>query len=136
MNKTYKALEVASILDISESTLYTWVDKALPETMKPQKAMDLKVGKKVYGWNDTDLDNLFIVKELRREGLTYKEVNERLSTDLLAKEYKKARIEEPQEVEEITVEDRPSGLEILTLSLLTANFIGNIVLFYKLTSLK
>lgn len=79
MSKTYKPKEVRGMLGITESDLINWRKLILPEHMWPELRQDGK--KSMYVYTEKDIENIKAIKDLRQEGLSYKEIRDVLSEE-------------------------------------------------------
>lgn len=78
MVKVFRIDELAKELGVNEHTVYNWIRYAVPERLRPQKRFNKEIGKKIYTFTKKDLFIFFHIKELKRQGLNYPEIQEAL----------------------------------------------------------
>lgn len=73
---TYRIKDVTEILNINSDAIYSYIRKALPESLKPEKTMQKDLGRETYEFTEYDIENLKNAIRLKSTGLTYKDVKE------------------------------------------------------------
>ena len=78
MIKTYRIDEVAKEIGVKEHTIYNWIRYGVPERIKPKKSINKDLGRSIYTFTTKDLFILNHVKELKRQNLSYEQIQEAL----------------------------------------------------------
>ena len=80
MIKTYRIDEVAKEIGVKEHTIYNWIRYGVPERIKPKKSINKDLGRSIYTFTTKDLFILNHVKELKRQNLSYEQIQEALES--------------------------------------------------------